>query len=96
MQVHNFQLEYSIIDPKYWNIDNFVKDGGGCCTIFQSIRISQGAHKVPAKRSIFDRKVANDDRERENGTAAVNETIPMRGSVNVYASRVGRGGRGRH
>lgn len=60
-----------------------------------SVRISHGAHKVPTKRSIFDRKVANDERERKRYSrrAAVNETIPMRGSVNVYASRVGRGGR---
>lgn len=58
-----------------------------------SVRISH--HKVPTKRSIFDRKVANDERERKRYSrrAAVNETIPMRGSVNVYASRVGRGGR---
>lgn len=65
-------------------------------TFSLSVGISQGAHKVPAKRSIFGRKLANEDRERKRRRAAVNETIPMRGSVNVYASRVGRGGRGRH
>lgn len=68
LKVHNLQLEYPIVDPKYWNIDNFVKNGGGCCMTFSlSVGISQGAHKVPAKRSIFGRKLANEDRERERG-----------------------------